>query len=243
MNVVRVCRDNRYAVYLITALLFGAGLWAIFNLPSNIYPEVNFPRIMILAHSGDLPPDSMLISVTRPLEQAAMEVQGVHRVNSKTIRGGSEISVLFNPDADMQYSLQLLQGSVNEARGDLPDGTDIQVERVSPTVFPVLSLILNGDVPGADLRDQAYYVLRPLISRIPGVGIIEVQATDTRQIQVVVDPQKLVAHRLSLVDVADRLKATNEVTSVGKLPKNYLQYLDPDDGAIHKPRSDQQHGD
>jgi CzcA family heavy metal efflux pump len=225
MNVVRVCRDNRYAVYLITALLFSAGLWAIFNLPSNIYPEVNFPRIMILAHSGDLPPDSMLISVTRPLEQAAMEVQGVHRVNSKTIRGGSEISVLFNPDADMQYSLQLLQGSVNEARGDLPDGTDIQVERVSPTVFPVLSLILNGDVPGADLRDQAYYVLRPLISRIPGVGIIEVQATDTRQIQVVVDPQKLVAHRLSLVDVADRLKATNEVTSVGKLPKNYLQYL------------------
>ncbi len=180
---------------------------------------------MILAHSGDLPPDSMLISVTRPLEEAAMQVQGVHRVDSKTIRGASEISVLFNPDADMQYSLQLLQGSVNEARGDLPDGTDLQVERVSPTVFPVLSLILNGDVPGADLRDQAYYVLRPLISRIPGVGIIEVQATDTRQIQVVVDPQKLVAHRLSLVDVADRLKATNEVTAVGKLPKNYLQYL------------------
>ncbi len=225
MNIVRTCRENRYAVYLVTALLFGAGLWAIFQLPSNIYPEVNFPRIMILVHSGDLPPDTMLISVARPLEQAAMQVQGVFRVRSKTIRGASEISVIFNSDSDMQYSLQLLQGSVNEIRGDLPPGTEVQVARVSPTVFPVLSFILNGDVPGEDLHDQAQYVLRPLISRVPGVGIIEVQGSDTRQIQVIVDPQKMAAHRLSIVDISDRLKATNTVTSVGKLPKDYLQYL------------------
>jgi CzcA family heavy metal efflux pump len=225
MNIVRASRENRFAVYLITAMLFGAGLWAVFQLPSNIYPEVNFPRIMILVHAGDLPPDTMLLSVTRPLEEAAMTVQGVYRVRSKTSRGASEISVLFNSDADMQYSLQLLQGSVNEARTELPADAIVQVERVSPTVFPVLSLILNGDVPGQDLRDQAFYVMKPLISRVPGVGIIEVQASDTRQIQVIVDPQKMVAHRLSLPDVADRLKATNEVTSVGKLPKDYLQYL------------------
>jgi CzcA family heavy metal efflux pump len=60
---------------------------------------------------------------------------------------------------------------------------------------------------------------------VTGVGNIEVQGSDTRQIQVIVDPQKMSAHRLSLVDIADRLKATNEVTSVGKLPKDYLQYL------------------
>jgi CzcA family heavy metal efflux pump len=225
MNIVRTSRQNRYAVYLITALLFAAGFWSAFQLPSNIYPEVNFPRIMILVHSGDLPPDTMLLSVTRPLEEAAMTVQGVYRVRSKTTRGASEISVLFNPDADMQYSLQLLQGSVNEARGSLPPDAEIEVARVSPTVFPVMSLIMNGDVPGADLRDQAYYVLRPLISRVPGVGTIEVQATDTRQIQVIVDPQKMIAHHLSLPEISDRLKATNEVTSVGKLPKDYLQYL------------------
>src|SRR5579863_3689555 len=225
MNIVRISRDNRFAVYLVTALLFAAGLWAVFQLPSNIYPEVNFPRIMILAHAGDLPPETMLVSVTRPLESAAMTVQGVYRVRSKTIRGASEISVIFNPNADMQYSLQLLQGSVNEARADIPPETIIQVERVSPTVFPVISLILNGNVPGQDLRDQAFYVLKPMLSRVPGVGIIEVQASDTQQIQVIVDPQKMVAHRLSLPDIADRLKATNEVTSVGKLPKDYLQYL------------------
>jgi len=225
VNVVAFSRRNSYAVLLLTIFLSAAGIYAIFHLPSNIYPELNFPRIVILGHSGDLAPDVMLISVTRPLEEAASTVQGVYRVRSKTIRGSTEISVLFNPDMDMQYALQLLQAKVSEARSNLPPDAELEVERISPTVFQVFSLILNGDVPDADLRDYAFYVLRPLFSRVQGVGNVEVQATQTREVSVLADPQKLLSHRLSLVDVADRLKATNEITSVGKLPKDYQQYL------------------
>jgi CzcA family heavy metal efflux pump len=75
------------------------------------------------------------------------------------------------------------------------------------------------------MRDYAFYILRPLFTRVQGVGNVEVQATQTREVSVIADPQKLLSHRLSLVDIADRLKATNEITSVGRLPKDYLQYL------------------
>jgi CzcA family heavy metal efflux pump len=225
MNVVRFCRENRYAVYLLTAFLTVAGAVAVFQLPSNIYPELNFPRIVVLARAGDLAPDTMLLTVTRPIEESISTTPGVRRVDSKTIRGNTEISVLFQPDTDMQYSLQLVQARVSEARASLPPDAEIDVERVSPAVFPVLSLILNGDVPDADLRDDAYYILRPLFSRVPGVGTITVQGTDVREVSVIVDPQKMLAHRLSLVDVANELRATNEVTSVGKLSKDYSQYL------------------
>ncbi|HVS74171.1 MAG TPA: efflux RND transporter permease subunit [Candidatus Acidoferrales bacterium] len=225
MNVVRFCRENRYAVYLLTGFLVAAGFWTIFILPSNIYPELNFPRVEILVHASDLSPETMLLTVTRPLEEASSSVLGVHRVRSRTIRGAAEISVLFKPDMDMQYALQLVQGRVAETRSSLPPNTDLLVSRVTPAVFPVLSLILNGDVPGADLRDIASFILRPLFSRVPGVGQIEVQSTDIREVSVIVDPQKLLAHRLSLVDVADRLRATNQVQSVGRLQKDYLQYL------------------
>ncbi len=225
MNIVAFCRRNRYAVYLLTAFLTIAGLVAIFQLPSNIYPELNFPRIVILAHSGDLAPDTMLLTVTRPLEESVSTVLGVRRVRSKTIRGDSEISVQFNPDMDMQYALQLVQANASEVRASLPPNTEMQVDRVSPAVFPVLSLILNGNVPDADLRDDAYYILRPLFSRVPGVGLIQVQATDTREVSVIVDPQKMLAHKLSLVDLSNELKATNEVNSVGRLSKDYSQYL------------------
>lgn len=225
MNIVALCRRNRYAVYLLTAFLTIAGLVAIFQLPSNIYPELNFPRIVILAHSGDLAPDTMLLTVTRPLEESVSTVLGVRRVRSKTIRGDSEISVQFNPDMDMQYALQLVQANASEVRASLPPNTEMEVDRVSPAVFPVLSLILNGNVPDADLRDDAYYILRPLFSRVPGVGLIQVQATDTREVSVIVDPQKMLAHKLSLVDLSNELKATNEVNSVGRLSKDYSQYL------------------
>ena len=225
MNVVRFCRNNQYAVYLLTAFLTVAGVAAVYQLPSNIYPELNFPRIVVLAHAGDLAPETMLLTVTRPIEESISATPGVRRVDSKTIRGNTEIYLLFNPNTDMQNALQLVQARVSEARSSLPADSEIQTERVSPAVFPVLSLILNGNVPDADLRDDAYYVLRPLLSRIPGVGVIQVQGTDTREVSVVVNPQQMLAHRLTLVDIANELRDTNGVTSVGRLPKDYLQYL------------------
>jgi multidrug efflux pump subunit AcrB len=233
MNIVRVCRRNRYAVYLLTAFLTLAGIYSFFVLPSNIYPSLDFPRIMILVHSGDLSPRTMLLMVTRPLEISVSTVQGVYRVRSKTIRGACQISVLFNPGMDMKYALQLVQTQVSTMRGSLPPETEVAVEWESPTVYPVLSLILNGHVPDADLYDYAYYDLRPLITRVQGVGQVSVQATDMREVSVVVNPQKLLSHRLSLDDIANELAATNQVSAVGRLPKDYSQFQILTDDQFH----------
>jgi CzcA family heavy metal efflux pump len=233
MNVVRFCRQNRRAVYLLTAFLIIAGLVSAFRLPSNIYPELSFPRLVILAHSGDLSPQNMLLTVTRPLEESAKTVLGAQRVRSRTIRGATEISVLFNPDMDMQYALQLMQAQISDVRGELPPNTEISVERITPSAWPILMLVLSGNVPGADLRDDAYYDLRPLFSRVPGVSLVEVQAGDVREVSVIVDPQKMLAHRLSLPEIADRLRATNQINSVGRLDKDYSRYLILATGQFH----------
>src|SRR2546428_8001702 len=167
----------------------------------------------------------MQIAVTRPLEEAAREVLGVRRVRSRTIRGATELSVIFNPDADMPYALQLMQGRVDEIKPDLPAGTQVRVERMTPSFFPMMEFNVTGDMPPADLRDIAMFQIRPLLSRIPGVSRVDVQATDEREVSVIVDPNKLNAARLSLDQVADALKNANQVTSVGRLPKDYQQYL------------------
>ena len=225
MNVARFARQNSRAVLLLTGLLVVAGAMAVFRLPSNIYPELTFPRIVILAHSGDLAPQIMLLTVTRPLEEAARTVLGARRVRSKTIRGATEISVQFNPDMDMQYALQLTQARMGEVRGELPPSTDVSVERITPSAWPILMMVLHGSVPDADLRDYAYYDLRPLFTRVPGVAQVEIQASEKREVSVIVDPEKMLAHRLSLLDIADRLRATNDVASVGRLDKDYSRYL------------------
>ena len=122
MNVARFATRNSRAILLGILLLSAAGLYSMATLPSNIYPEVEFPRIQMVAHAGDLSPRMMQLAVTRPLEEAARTVLGVRRVRSKTIRGACEISVIFNPDADMPYSLQLVQAKADEVKPSCPPG-------------------------------------------------------------------------------------------------------------------------
>src|SRR5215218_8404034 len=137
MNVARFARGNARAIVFSVVFLTLIGFYAMTTLPSAIYPEVEFPRIVIVAQSGDLSPRLMMISVTRTLEEAAREVLGVRRVRSRTIRGATELSVVFNADADMKYALQLMQGKVDEVKSDLPAGTQLRAERMTPSFFPM----------------------------------------------------------------------------------------------------------
>ena len=225
MNVARFARANSRVIILGVVLITLAGAYAITALPSGIYPEVEFPRIVAVARSGDLSPRLMMIAVTRPLEEAAREVLGVRRVRSRTIRGATELSVIFNPDADMPYALQLMQGKVDEVRPDMPAGTLVRIERMTPAFFPMMEFNVTGDLPASDIRDIAMFQLRPLLSRIDGISRVDVSATDEREVSVIVDPVRLSAVKLTLDQVSEALKNTNQITSVGRLPKDYKQYL------------------
>jgi CzcA family heavy metal efflux pump len=225
MSVATFATRNSRAITLAVVLLTAAGIYSMFSLPSNIYPEVEFQRITIVAHSGDLSPRMMMLSVTRPLEEAARTVLGVRRVWSKTIRGACEISIVFNSDANMPYSLQLMQAKVDEIKADLPAATELQVERMTPSLFPIFSVDFTGRIAPVDLRDIAYFEIRPLLSRIPGVANVEVLASEERELSVVVDPERMNAAKVTIDQVEQALKDTNQVNSVGRLPKNYLQYL------------------
>jgi CzcA family heavy metal efflux pump len=225
MNVARFASRNSRVILLGIVLLTAAGLWAMTTLPSGIYPEVEFPRIVIVAKAGDLSPRLAQLALARPLEEAARTVPGVRRVRSRTIRGSCEISVLFNAGTDMPSALQLVQGRVDALRESLPPGAAVQIARMTPSLFPIFSFNLTGPLPTADLRDIAEFELRPLISRVPGVGNVEVLASDEREISVIVDPGRLGAASATIDQVAEALAATNVVTTVGRLPRDSRQYL------------------
>ena len=152
------------AIILSVALISGAGLVAGAGLPSSIYPRLEFPRVVIIGHSGTLSAQTMMLSVTRPLEQAVMEVPGIRRVRSTTFRAATEISAQFDPATDMIVALQQVQGKIDDTRQDLPAGTDLVVERLTPAAFPRDILNLAGSVPTADRYDSALYVMRPRLA-------------------------------------------------------------------------------
>jgi CzcA family heavy metal efflux pump len=225
MNVAATALRHSRAAALVAAALVVAGAISAFSLPSSIYPPLEFPRIVIIAKSGTLPPQSMMLTVTRPLEQAALEVPGIRRVRSRSIRGAAEISAQFDSSSDMVVALQQVQNRVAETRGELPAETVLQVERMTPAVFPVFILALTGSVPTAELNDYALYVMRPALARVPGAGAIEVLASDTREIEVVLDPLKLNSAGLTVSDVSEKLKTQNQLLPVGRFAESGQQHL------------------
>jgi CzcA family heavy metal efflux pump len=223
-SLFELLAEQRRFIYLAISVLSAAGIWVAFALPSAIYPELTFSRITIVTQGSSLGARQVLFSITRPIEEAISVIPGVTRVQSRSIRGGSETNINFTPKTDMVFALQQAQARVNQIRGDLPPNLEIEIERLAPSLFPIISYNLQGGDP-ATLFDIARYQIKPLISRVPGVGRVDVQGSDVREIEVIADPAKLSAQQMTYADLAAAIQAATTVSAVGRLPQDYRQYL------------------
>ena len=225
MNPARFAFTHARAVILGVLLLCAAGGIGLALLASSIYPSLHFPRVVVVAHSGTLPPRSMVLEVTRPLEQAAMEVPGIRRVRSRTFRGACEVSAQFADGTDMVVAEQQLQSHIAETRAVLPAEAEVSIERITTAAFPILSFNLTGGLPIPDLYDYGYYVMRPELARAAGVGRVVVEASDTREIEVIADPEKVRASGLTVLDVGEALRDANRLAPVGRYTRDGRQHL------------------
>lgn len=231
MKLFDLLSAQRRFVYLAVALASVAGIWTARSLPSAIYPELLFPRITVVAGGTALGAREVVFAVTRPIEEAVASVQGVRRVTSRSIRGGSEVQLYFNEHTDMQVALQQTQQRLTQAREALPPEVHVEAERLSPSVFPIFSYNLEGGDP-ATLYDLAQYELRPSFSRVPGVGRVEVQGSAVREVEVIADPARLAALGMSYSDVAQEINHSLTVDAVGRVTQSYSQYLVVEDQSI-----------
>ncbi|MBA3645196.1 MAG: efflux RND transporter permease subunit [Gemmatimonadaceae bacterium] len=216
--------SQRRFIYLMTALLSAGGIWAALRIPSAIYPELVFPRVIVVAEGSSLDARQMVFSVTRPIEEAVSVVPGVTRVQSRSIRGSTQITITFSQSTEMIQALQLVQARVQQVAGQLPSDMQIEVERMTPSLFPIVSYNLEGGEPAA-LYDIARYQIKPLISRVPGVGRVDVQGSDVREIEVIADPARLAGEGLTYDDVARAITEATTVNTVGRVSRDYKQYL------------------
>ena len=232
MTLFDLVHRQRRLVYLTVGLLGVAGIWAGLRLPSAIYPELRFSRITIVAQGSTLGARQIVFSVTRPLEEAASVVPGVSRVRSRSIRGATEIAITFAPNTDMAAALQLVRARVSQVAPSLPADLDIEVEQQTPSLFPILSYNVEGGEPAA-LYDLARYEIKPLISRFPGVGRVDVQGSDVREIAVIADPARLGALGLTYGELADAIRRAVTVQAVGRVAQDYRQYRIVTDQEAH----------
>ncbi len=223
-NLATAIRPYFGALVLTTLVLVGAGVYCGTRLPSGVYPEVTFPRIGVVAKTPGLDLTTMDLKVTRPLEEAVSSVIGVSEVRSKTIRGGTELSITCTPGTDMHRAEQLVWNHIGSIRSDLPPDVSFTVEQMTPSVFPIMSVVLTGGENPAQLRDYAFYHLAPRVKNIPDVYRAETAGGDLREIEVIVRPADLLAHGLSAADLADQIGQTSVLQPVGRVEGAPLAY-------------------
>src|SRR6185312_10031291 len=209
-------RSRRALIWFLALGLAASGALLVTRMPSGIYPEMDFPRIVVVARSGEAPAELTQATLGRPLEVALATVQGIERVRSRAIRGAVEISLLFAPGTDMWRALQLTESRVGETRSALPAGADVVVERLTTTSFPVITFNVTGPVDSRRLRDLGELVLRPAISRVRGVGRVEVLGGDVREIEIILDPARTAALKLSPTRIAEKVRDASVLQAVGR---------------------------
>jgi len=217
VNIAAKARPYFGAVVLTAILLTAGGVYSATRMASGVYPEVTFPRIAVVAKKPDLDLRSMELQVTVPLEQAVSTVIGVASVRAKTIRGSCDISVNFTPGTDMKRAEQMTWNRIGAIRAQLPADVETTVDQMTPSVSPIISVVLTGGDNPSKLRDYANYELSPQIKTIPDVLYSTIAGGDVREFVVEVRPDDLLAAGLSAADLADQIGKAHRLQPVGRI--------------------------
>jgi cobalt-zinc-cadmium resistance protein CzcA len=222
----------QYPLIAIAVLLLAAGFFSFSKLRTGLFPDITFPKIKVIADAGQKPVDKMMTTVTVPLENIIKRTEGLDYIRSTTSRGSCEISVFLKWDADIDKARQQIESIINEIQGNLPPNTDIRVEKMNPSILPVMGYSLEGDRSQVELKKIAKYQIKPYLAATPGVSDVAIIGGKTKEYQVILHAEKLSALGISLQTIQAAVQQSNILQSNGYISDHNRMYLTLTDNAI-----------
>jgi CzcA family heavy metal efflux pump len=225
----------RHAVSItfIVLALCAAGGYAALHMSSALFPQTEFPRVIIMAGNGVMPADEMMANITRPIEEAMKEIPGCQTIRSSTGRGTTEIDVFFSWDVDMRQSELYALGRIAQIRPSLPSTVSTEVYRMNFSVFPIIGVSLTGaSLNLTQSWELARYQLKPQLLRIPGVARVDLVGGLAPEYSISVDTIRVAAAGLDFKSVCDTLAKTNTVIPTGIDQEDHSLFLTVVDGRM-----------
>ncbi len=228
-------RESKSIIFLIITLAL-VGAYLAFTIPISVFPTTNFPRIIIAADNGVMPIDQMLVTITRPLEEAVSGVLGIQDVKSITSRGSAEIDLFFNWNVDMFQTLQRVNAAIARVQPELPPTVKIQSNRLQFSSFPIMGYSLTSNtIPLTQVWQLATYTIKPRLNSLAGVGTILIQGDRVPEFLIAPDPAKLLVTHVTVSDILSAVESSNLIQSPGLLERNHQLYLGLVTGQVHTP--------
>jgi CzcA family heavy metal efflux pump len=229
-------RHSKPLIFLILTVA-ALGVYLAFTIPIAVFPTTNFPRILIAADNGVMPIDQMMVTITRPIEEAVNSVPGLQQVRSITSRGSAEIDLFFDWNVDMFQTLQYVNAAISRVQPELPPTTTIVPNRMTFASFPIMGYSLTSDrVPQTQLWEMATYELKPRLNRLNGVASVLVQGGQQPEFHIEPDAAKLLTAGVTVTDILDAMKRTNLIDSPGLFERNHQLVLGLISGQVRTPQ-------
>ena len=226
-----VTYKNPVSLLLVIILLGGA--FAYSKMQTALFPEITFPKIKIIADAGQQPVDKMMITVTRQLETAIKQIPELQTIRSTTSRGSCELSAFLNWNANVDLAQQRIQSKISEVSNTLPAGVNITVERMNPSILPVMGYSLESHSRSPiEMKMLAMYTIKPFLSRVQGVSEVRVTGGKTKEYDVLLNQQKMNALGITPDAVSNIISQNNSVQSNGYLNDYRQMYLTITDASV-----------
>jgi CzcA family heavy metal efflux pump len=218
-------QHSRSVIFLTVTLALIGGYLA-FTVPVAVFPATNFPRILIAVDNGVMPIDQMMVTITRPLEEAVNSVPGLLNVKSITSRGSAEIDLFFDWNVDMFQTLQYVNAALSRAQTELPASAKVEAHRLTFASFPIIGYSLSSDsIEQTRLWEMATYEIKPRLNRLDGVSTVLVQGGQEPEFHIIPDPAKLLVAGVTVPDILEAVRRTNLIDSPGLLEENHQLVL------------------
>jgi CzcA family heavy metal efflux pump len=223
-------------ILFLTISMALVGAYLAFSIPVAVFPNTDFPRVVVGVDNGVMPIDQMLVTITRPIEEAVNSVPGLQKVTSITSRGSAEVDLFFNWNSDMILALQRVDAVVARLQADLPTTAKVETHRLTFAVFPIIGYSLTSDtVPPNKLWEIATYDLKPRLNRLDGVATVIIQGGRVPEFQVTPDPARLHAAGITVTDILDAIRKTNLIDSPGLIEHDHQLVLGLISGQVRTP--------
>src|SRR5581483_8115516 len=214
-------RFSRPIIFIILTMI-AIGAYLAFSIPVAVFPETNFPRIVVGIDNGVAPINQMQVMVTRPVEEAMNSVPGLEQVRSTTSRGSAEVNLFFNWNVDMFQTLQFVNAAVARVQPSLPPTAKLTANRLTFAAFPILAYSLTSDtMTQTELWELASYSIKPRLNRVNGVSMVVLQGGNVPEFQIEPDPAKLLQAQVTVPGILDAVSKFNMIDSPGLIENNH----------------------
>jgi multidrug efflux pump subunit AcrB len=218
-----------HTIFFVIVVLSVAGIYAATQVPISVFPETNFPRVVIGVDNGVMPVEQMQVTVTKPIEDAINSVPGLLTIRSITSRGSAEVDLFFDWNVDIVRTLQLTDSALSKIRQTLPATAIISTNRLSFATFPILGYALTSDQDAAghdlvsptQLWEVATYDLKPPLNRVAGVSTVVVQGGQVPEYHIIPNLARLQNSGVTLTDLVNAVEASNIIDSPGLYQANH----------------------